>query len=137
MIGTIIFDFILGPIFMLIYATICKSLYVRDYSKEHKYEYRKVHIPFILYILSLIGLAIPYFNIVIALVLIFVLLGVMDINDWRASFVDISGISYRYPKDDPSYAEKKEQFEKNHGFFNKCRKILLKICKFLTHNVNK
>lgn len=137
MIGTIIFNFILGPIFMLIYATICRSLYVQDYSKELKYEYRKVHIPFIWYILSLIGLAIPYFNLALTLVLIFILLGVMDVEKWRLSFVNISGIRYRDPKDDPSYAEKKEQFEKNHTFFNICKKILLGICNFLTHNINK
>ena len=137
MIGTIIFDFILGPIFMLIYTTICKSLYVRDSSEKHSFAYRRVNIPFIFYILSLIGLAIPYFNICLALVLIFILLAVMDIEGWVLSFIDITGIEYRYPKDDPSYAKRKEQFEKDHGFFNKCKKILLRICKFLTHNVNK
>lgn len=137
MIGTIIFNFILGPIFMLIYATICRSLYVQEYLKGLKYEYRRVHIPFIFYILFLILLAIPYFNLGVALILIFVLLGVMDVEKWRLSFVDISGIQYRYPKDDPSYAKRKEQFEKNHGFFNICKKILSGICNFLTHNINK
>lgn len=137
MISTIIFSFILGPIFMLIYATICKSLYVQDYSEELKYEYRRVHIPFIFYILFLLGLAIPYFNLALAAILIVVLLAVMDVEGWKLSFVDISGIGNRTPKDDPSYAERKEQFEKDHKFFNICRKILWKVCKFLTHNVNK
>ena len=139
MIGTIIFCFILGPLFMLIYTTICKSLYARDYSSEHKYsiEYRRVHIPFILYVLVLIGLAFPYFNLALALILIIVLLAVMDVEGWRLSFVDISGIECRSPKEDPSYAERKEQFEKDHKFFNVCRKILWKVCKFLIHNVNK
>jgi ABC-type dipeptide/oligopeptide/nickel transport system permease component len=137
MIGTIIFNFILGPIFMLIYATVCKSLYVQDYSEEHNYEYRKVHIPFIFYILSLIGLAIPYFNIALALILILVLFAVTDVENWELSFIDISGIEYRYPKDDPSYAKRKEQFEKDHGFLNMWKKILLGICNFLTHNINK
>lgn len=137
MIGTIIFNFILGPIFMLIYTTICKSLYVQDFSEELRYKYRRVHIPFIFYILSLIGLAIPYFNLAMTIILIFELLAVMDIENWKLSFVDISGIEYRDPKVDPSYIKRKEQFEKNHGFFNKCKKILLRICKFLTHNINK
>ena len=136
MIGTIIFSFILGPLFMLLYATICKCLYVQDYTKALKYEYRKVHIPFIFYILSLIGLAIPYFNLFLALILIILLLAVIDVEGWELSFVDISGIEYRNPKEDPSYIERKEQFEKNYKFFNICKKILWKICKFLTHNVN-
>lgn len=137
MISTIIFKFILGPIFMLIYATICRSLYVQDYTKELKYKYRKVHIPLILYILILIGLAFPYFNLILAIALIFILLGAMDINNWKLSFIDISGIGYRHPKDDPSYAERKEQFENNHKFFNVCKKILCKVYEFLTHNINK
>jgi len=137
MIGTIIFNFILGPIFMLIYATICRCLYVQDYSKELKYEYRKVHIPFIFYILSLIGLAIPYFNLFLAPILIILLVETMDVENWKLSYIDISGIDHRNPKDDPSYIKRKEQFEINNTFFNRYKRILCKICEFLTHNINK